>query len=410
METIRPIQLKATNIPADNKVPTYDAATMKFTWEAMSGAGGGDMYKSEYDSNDDGIVNQADSALAVVWGNITSKPITDGQITDLTDGGQTTLHSHPAGSGASTFLELTDTPDSYSGQAGKYPKVNAGETALEFTTISGSGSSTLAGLTDVAVSGVTNGQSLVYNDSLNKWTPVLVSGSSFSGGWIPATGTWTYSSADAPTYVISVDNDQTALINVGSRIKLTHSSAVKYFLVTAVGSYAGGVTLITVYGGTDYTLSASAISSVYYSREKAPFGFPLNPAKWMVSVTDATGITQSSPVQNTWYNANSITIPIGAWRVKYICKLAMTKTAATWNDPKVTLSTANNSESNVDNTNNPHVGTQQYHGSAIFHEIDPLDLAAKTVYYLNILSPQTQVTTTSIACTFIRLRAISAYL
>lgn len=31
-----------------------------------------------------------------------------------------------------TFLELTDTPDTYAGQAGKYCKVNAGEDALEF--------------------------------------------------------------------------------------------------------------------------------------------------------------------------------------------------------------------------------------------------------------------------------------
>ena len=31
------------------------------------------------------------------------------------------------------FTELTDTPSSYTGEAGKYPKVNSGETALEFT-------------------------------------------------------------------------------------------------------------------------------------------------------------------------------------------------------------------------------------------------------------------------------------
>jgi len=29
-------------------------------------------------------------------------------------------------------LELTDTPATYTGQAGKFPKVNSGETALEF--------------------------------------------------------------------------------------------------------------------------------------------------------------------------------------------------------------------------------------------------------------------------------------
>jgi hypothetical protein len=44
-----------------------------------------------------------------------------------------------AGGGASTFLALTDTPSSYSGQAGKYAKVNSGESALEFDTPGGGG-------------------------------------------------------------------------------------------------------------------------------------------------------------------------------------------------------------------------------------------------------------------------------
>jgi hypothetical protein len=46
--------------------------------------------------------------------------------------------------GISTFLALTDTPAAYTGQAGKYTKVNAGETALEFDTPSGSGDMTKA--------------------------------------------------------------------------------------------------------------------------------------------------------------------------------------------------------------------------------------------------------------------------
>jgi len=41
------------------------------------------------------------------------------------------------GGGAGSFLDLSDTPSSYSGQAGKIAKVNSGETALEFEKISG---------------------------------------------------------------------------------------------------------------------------------------------------------------------------------------------------------------------------------------------------------------------------------
>lgn len=36
------------------------------------------------------------------------------------------------GSGATTFVELTDTPASFTGAAGRFVKVNAGATALEF--------------------------------------------------------------------------------------------------------------------------------------------------------------------------------------------------------------------------------------------------------------------------------------
>lgn len=43
------------------------------------------------------------------------------------------------GGGASTFLALTDTPSTYTGQAGKYVKVNATEDELEFDTPAGTG-------------------------------------------------------------------------------------------------------------------------------------------------------------------------------------------------------------------------------------------------------------------------------
>jgi len=54
-------------------------------------------------------------------------------------------------SGATTFLELTDTPSAYTGAAGDVATVNAGETALEFTTpAAGSGLPDLATATEVA--------------------------------------------------------------------------------------------------------------------------------------------------------------------------------------------------------------------------------------------------------------------
>jgi hypothetical protein len=56
------------------------------------------------------------------------------------------LSNLPGGTGSSTFLGLTDTPSSYSGQGGKVVAVNSGATALEFTTVTSGGISTGATL------------------------------------------------------------------------------------------------------------------------------------------------------------------------------------------------------------------------------------------------------------------------
>ena len=51
---------------------------------------------------------------------------------DNTNGAAVWTETTQAGVGSTTFIGLTDTPASYSGQAGLFPKVNVGETALEF--------------------------------------------------------------------------------------------------------------------------------------------------------------------------------------------------------------------------------------------------------------------------------------
>lgn len=61
--------------------------------------------------------------------------------------GNFVFQDKPTG-GAATFLELTDTPASYSGSAGKFTKVNSGESALEF----GTPATTFLGLADTPAS------------------------------------------------------------------------------------------------------------------------------------------------------------------------------------------------------------------------------------------------------------------
>ena len=135
-------------------------------------------------------------------------------------------------------------------------------------------------------------------------------------------GSWAYVSADAPVYVISIDADVTGILGPGMRIKLTDST-VKFFIIHAVGSYSGGVTQITIYGGTDYGLSGGAISNVYYSVMKGPFGFPLSPTKWSVTLLDTTQRYQGGVTVNLYYSPGSLSIvlPIGAW--EFYAKITM---------------------------------------------------------------------------------------
>lgn len=244
----------------------------------------------------------------------------------------------------------------------------------------------------------TNAEGLLGTDTTRAITAAVLAYLGIKDGWIPDTNTWSYSSADSPTFVISVNADMTGLIGVGNRIKLTQTTA-KYFIVTAVGAFGGGATLITVYGGTDYTLANAAISSPYYSRQKAPFGFPVDPDKWTVESITTDSPAKTSPTSNIWYGGTgltptgvSITVPIGAWKIGYrvVIDFGSNLAAVTNMGTRVTLSTANNSESDAEYTtgftNTLPISTTAVQRATYSVADVPLLLAAKSTRYVNILT------------------------
>lgn len=83
-------------------------------------------------------------------------------------------------------------------------------------------------------------------------------------GWLAATGTWTYASATT----ITVPSGAASLYRVGDKVKLTQTTA-KYFYIVAVAD-----TLLTVTGGSDYTVANAAITSPFYSHQETPLSFP----------------------------------------------------------------------------------------------------------------------------------------
>ena len=88
-------------------------------------------------------------------------------------------------------------------------------------------------------------------------------------GWVDDTNNvWTYVSAES----FSVNLDQTIKFSKGTRLKLTQGT-VKYFVVVG-SSFGGGITTVTITGGTDYTFANSAVSANYYSYAANPQGYP----------------------------------------------------------------------------------------------------------------------------------------
>lgn len=203
-----------------------------------------------------------------------------------------------------------------------------------------------------------------------------------ANGWVAADA-MTYASADDPTYTMTCTGDQSTKYYPGMRIKLTQATGgTKYFIITKV-AYSSSTTL-TLYGGTDYNLENEAITSPYYSCVKAPAGFPLDPTKWQVVVSDTTNRDQASPVLNTWYNIGSITIsiPIGAWVVSWHAAISAYKATETTLCVHATLSTANNSESDTEFTARLLDYNTRYITASVMRS-KYLTLASKTSYYLN---------------------------
>jgi hypothetical protein len=227
--------------------------------------------------------------------------------------------------------------------------------------------------------------------------------------WVLSADTWTFGAADAPTYTMTTPGDKTASIGVGQRVRLTHSAAVKYFIVTAV-TYAGGNTTVTLYGGTDYTLSASAITLVSFSVAKAPIGFPLSREKWSVTIVDTADHAQATATGNTWYYSGiSIVVPIGSWILSWSAGVSVN----TADRIQAGLSTANNTAPDTELCSSNREGSGAVDMERQTYREKVVVLAAKATYYMNMCCRTNSGSTIRIqgsngAATV--LRAVCAYL
>lgn len=234
-------------------------------------------------------------------------------------------------------------------------------------------------------------------------------------GWINYSGTMPISGTlDDPSFeLVFEDIDLTSQIYVGMRVRYTQST-VKYGIVTKKAFSTD--TTITIYGGTDYDLvstGTTAVSAFSFSSAKSPAGFPTNPEKWTVEVNNSSNNSQSSPVNGTWYNLGSvnINIPIGSWDVIYQVPLYVERAANGLLAAKVTLSTANNTESNSNYTSEIQSSNGTAMHTTIFRQLFLL-LTTKQTYYLNsnvFIASQTAVGNRGDVSP-INIKAVSTYL
>ena len=86
------------------------------------------------------------------------------------------VHFDASIEGISNFLDLTDTPSTYSGQAGLVATVNPGETGLIFSNVSASGSgiTNISEAGDVDYTGAEDNDVLRWNDAIKKWVKTII--------------------------------------------------------------------------------------------------------------------------------------------------------------------------------------------------------------------------------------------
>lgn len=191
-------------------------------------------------------------------------------------------------------------------------------------TPAGSPSAPSAGTIQAAV-GASNPYIILSNVTVASGASVITTGNCLdvrqaavfafgTDGWTILSTSLTYASTDGHTFVANTSSDVTGIVQLGDRIKLTNQSALQYFIVTAITS-----STITLYGGTTYSITNTAITLPSYSHAKTPFGFNTNPSVWTESSVTTSDNTQTSASASTWYNPGTIqlAIPIGAWNVNF---------------------------------------------------------------------------------------------
>ena len=206
-------------------------------------------------------------------------------------------------------------------------------------------------------------------------------------GWAATGESWSYNAWDSTIQqaIITVPTDATVKYSPGMYVRFSQpTGGVKWGIIMAVSA-----TTLTVLMKAGSTFTNETISSPVYSISDTPVGFDKDPAQWTLTLTGTNDDAQVSATVGTWYNlgSKSLALGIGAWKVSYKVSTYIGNTNGGIGF-KVTLSTANNTESDTRLSTYWETvgGVSQQVANMLTQPPEDIKLAAKTTYYMNTKS------------------------
>lgn len=217
-----------------------------------------------------------------------------------------------------------------------------------------------------------------YSQGLTGTEPNLVSGYSFNG---VATDLQT---TNANNLTANASAGFTADSPFGGQANGTNSSTLDYGIVQKDDFATNTTVVIQVAEGCTIP-TTGGVTSVAYSSQKSPFGFPGARGKWQLTTLLRVAGSQASPAVGTWYNLGNLqlALPIGEWDARYFEEITVTAGAGQNLSVITTLSTANNSES--DSTFSATLQTQSTltNNTATLGMAGQLSATVQTAYFIN---------------------------
>lgn len=167
----------------------------------------------------------------------------------------------------------------------------------------------------IAVVTVSNGASSISNSNISDRR---IRSDRTDDGWHYANEDWAYASATT----ITVPTGATTRYSVGDKISFYQSGSLKYFYITAVAS-----TVLTVAGGSDYTVANATITQPRHSTDATPFGFP----QWF-NYTPAWLSDSGSPTIGNGTLTGKFTLhgKLCTFRIKFVAGSTTTFGVSSW--------------------------------------------------------------------------------